>query len=412
VSRHRTLALAATALVAVVAAAAIAIGFAAGHGKGAPGYAVATIPNATGILAGPTATAIPSAGLTTPSTGPTATVTDTPTPAPTPTPTPAPQAIDVYSLPAPAADEPIPGVVDLIDGPGGALWFLAGMGGNLGFGSVSTAGAVTELAASWNPFGVEPWPMGGLASGSTSLWTVETHGGQDYVGEWTTSGTLQQEFPIPGVEASHITMGGDGALWFTGTMSSPDQGPDLGGFIGRMTTSGQVTTDTLPDPQDAPGYITLGPDSAVWFDVPDAASVGWIDTSTDALHVYAIPGAQAGPITYGVDDVSAAADGSAWVAWGADDEVVHVQRDGSMTEYSAAGCGGVIGVVATSDAPWISSPTAMCELSYSGAVTAVYPLPSSIVSSGAGAITWRPDGNLWFGGQGYIGRLNPLIPPP
>src|SRR6266496_2722172 len=55
-----------------------------------------------------------------------------------------------------------------------------------------------------------------------------------------------------------ITVGPDGALWFT----------DSADKIGRITTQGQITEFALPSSPDSPsngGGITTGPDGALWF---------------------------------------------------------------------------------------------------------------------------------------------------
>ena len=55
---------------------------------------------------------------------------------------------------------------------------------------------------------------------------------------------------------SGIAFGADGALWFTETTSNR---------IGRMTTSGTLTSFAVPTPGSEPGDIVAGPDGAMWF---------------------------------------------------------------------------------------------------------------------------------------------------
>ena len=55
----------------------------------------------------------------------------------------------------------------------------------------------------------------------------------------------------------HLTVGPDGAIWFTGYSSNE---------IGRMTPDG-VLTDRypVPTPDSQPYQIVIGPDGAIWF---------------------------------------------------------------------------------------------------------------------------------------------------
>jgi len=66
------------------------------------------------------------------------------------------------------------------------------------------------------------------------------------------------EFPIPtaGSLPSGITVGPDGALWFT---------ENAGNKIGRITTAGVITEFPIPTANSQPNGITTGPDGALWF---------------------------------------------------------------------------------------------------------------------------------------------------
>ena len=83
-----------------------------------------------------------------------------------------------------------------------------------------------------------------------------------YIGQWTLTGTLLREFPVPWI-AYAITWGPDGALWFSGAQVS---GMDLSSsYVARMTVHGAVTTYSLPDTSDLAGDLTVGPDGNIWF---------------------------------------------------------------------------------------------------------------------------------------------------
>ncbi len=62
-----------------------------------------------------------------------------------------------------------------------------------------------------------------------------------------------------------ITTGPDGALWFTEQMSSK---------IGRITTSGSITSYPVPSAGSQPWGITTGPDGALWFTESNGGNIG------------------------------------------------------------------------------------------------------------------------------------------
>jgi virginiamycin B lyase len=159
-------------------------------------------------------------------------------------------------------DDPI----SITAGPSGepALWFTNS--GNDTIGEISTSGEVFNYSGSGNP---EPWgidePFGITAGPDGALWFTNQAGGQygaGSIGRMTTSGMLTMLTSGPGsssvVNPTAITAGPDGALWFTNT------GNGTGNSIGRITTSGTVTSYTGTGIDDPEG-ITAGPDAAMWF---------------------------------------------------------------------------------------------------------------------------------------------------
>jgi len=65
-----------------------------------------------------------------------------------------------------------------------------------------------------------------------------------------------------------LAAGPDGALWFCNAVTH--------GSIGRITTTGQVTTYPAPR-ADTPNRIVTGPDGAMWF-TTDRGQIGRITT--------------------------------------------------------------------------------------------------------------------------------------
>jgi len=61
---------------------------------------------------------------------------------------------------------------------------------------------------------------------------------------------------LPSASPDGITVGQDGALWFT---------EGYGNKIGRISASGIITEYVSPTNQSGPTGITKGPDGALWF---------------------------------------------------------------------------------------------------------------------------------------------------
>ncbi len=148
-----------------------------------------------------------------------------------------------------------------------------------------------------------------------------------------------------------ITVGPDGALWFT----------DSADKIGRITTQGQVTEfaiSTLAHPMG----ITTGPDGALWFTESNLDKIGRI-TTQGRVTEFALPISRMGPA-----EITAGPDGALWFTQPGPDQIGRITTQGRITEFA---------------------------------------LPSSLDSpSNGGGITTGPDGALWFTqGWGPLGRI-------
>jgi virginiamycin B lyase len=63
-----------------------------------------------------------------------------------------------------------------------------------------------------------------------------------------------------------ITIGPDGALWFTEAVANK---------IGRIMTSGQITAEyRIPTSESFSEVITSGPDGALWFTESEGNKIG------------------------------------------------------------------------------------------------------------------------------------------
>ena len=76
----------------------------------------------------------------------------------------------------------------------------------------------------------------------------------------------QFSIPTPSARAGGITLGPDGALWFTegGTANK----------IGRITTDGSFFEYPIPASNSGAIGITAGPDGALWFTEGNANKIG------------------------------------------------------------------------------------------------------------------------------------------
>jgi len=160
-------------------------------------------------------------------------------------------------------------VSSITSGPDGALWFTANSNSGNSIGRITTSGHVTLFqspslgTANWNMSNhqdlvdITNGPDGALWFSSENLNGQNGGSSPTWIGTMTTSGAVT-EYPVPfAANAGPLTTGPDGALWF---------GTTLGGAIGRVTTSGQFTefTGQLTQIGDVTG-ITVGSDGALWF---------------------------------------------------------------------------------------------------------------------------------------------------
>ena len=205
--------------------------------------------------------------------------------------------ITTFPLPG-SGSAPSPGVGDVTVGPDGALWFTAGgyytypnpvtrkydekypfkwINGYIG--RITTAGVITKYSFAPGvapgstgstklpsaPQDITTGPDGALwftvwVTNNTGKFTLVNTGG--HIGRITTSGQVSSFSSSKINGPMGLTSGPDGALWFT-NYNYPFLGSTFGS-IGRMTTSGVVTTYVEPG-IDYTSDITTGPDGAMWF---------------------------------------------------------------------------------------------------------------------------------------------------
>lgn len=186
----------------------------------------------------------------------------------------------------------------------------------------------------------------------------------------------------PSAEAGRITMGPDGALWFTETVA---------GKIGRITTSGVITEYAIPTANSYPLGITTGPDGALWFTEVYGQKIGRI-TTDGSVTEYPVGG---NPSVHRLADITAGPDGALWFPTECGLGMIsRITTTGAITDYPI-GPSCPSGITSGPDAAlWFGDFYSIGRITVEGSLTE-YPLPSYAL----GSITVGPDKALWFTGS-------------
>jgi streptogramin lyase len=153
---------------------------------------------------------------------------------------------------------------DLVVGPGGGIWYLAG------FAQIGSAGGKI--------FSV-PAQLGALAAGADgNLWFTEPS--TNHIGRMTPTGSIT-EFAIPSSNsgATEIAGGPDQALYFT----EPNVNK-----IGRISLNGTISEFAIPTTHSGASGIVAGPDGYVYFTETGSNKIGRM-TPTGVFAELAIP---------------------------------------------------------------------------------------------------------------------------
>ena len=170
-----------------------------------------------------------------------------------------------------------------------------------------------------------------------------------------TDGFTEYDLAAGDVRASGITNGSDGATWFTEFAATK---------IGRITTSGAITTFDVPSTNDLP-RIAAANDGNLWFTVDGPGDkIGRI-TPSGTVTLFDVPGANNRPVG---------------IALGADNKIW-------FTELGAGKIGRIDPSAADPGASLIEFAT---------------PAGSSPTN-----LTTGPDGAIWFTESNRIGRFDP-----
>jgi streptogramin lyase len=260
-----------------------------------------------------------------------------------------------------------------------------------------------------------------LTTGSDgNLWVAGSGG----INKMSTSGTVLSEYPVFG-GATSIASGSDGNIWYTG-FSGVDYSPG----IGKMTTSGAVTTYPLPSGYSSPENIIAGPNGNLWFTATNSNTGGYVVgdiTPSGSITTYPLPSnilIDPGNANEGAGNLTVGPDGNLWFA-GYDDINANliagsITPAGSFTSYTIEPLSGssMYGSITTGPdgnlwfANYLTNVNGsgnngnlLGSITTSGSVK-TYPLPSS---SQPVAITTGSDGNLWLTDSGTTNQAGPSL---
>jgi virginiamycin B lyase len=232
-----------------------------------------------------------------------------------------------------------------------------------------------------------------LAVGSDKNLWVTSVTSPAKIGRVTTSGVLTT-FAVPSGETplGGIAGGPDGNVWFT-TLDN----------IARITPSGHVTEIPFPTKAAGSGGVTRGPDGDVWFTEPNKNKIGHINTAT--LAIKEIDLGTSG-LTCSSRAIAAGSDGNLWIDCGTSIARVTVSGAATAFPYSLGFSSAAQELAPGPDGQiWISTGAA------NGLIAAINPsthVVTSFTSPFAGdfsnAIVAGPDKNIWVTtqAQGHV----------
>lgn len=241
-----------------------------------------------------------------------------------------------------------------------------------------------------------------------AMWFTETS--THKLGQISASGNspVITEFSLPTSRGlpnpTAIAHGPDGDLWYA-------DGANSG--IGKISTSGSGTEYAIPTSASSPTGIVEGFDGRMWFTEYDGGfgkTLG-ATTTSGTMTEYANLTAAAGP--YGITSGS---DGNLWfteMGCATPLNIGKMTTSGTATEF--ADPGGANGITAGPDgALWFVNGASVGRIPASAtSSSAITTYSTGITAGGTSQITTGPDGALWFtetgtvDGKSYIGRIDP-----
>lgn len=232
----------------------------------------------------------------------------------------------------------------IVAGPDGALWFgesnVLALGGNR-IGRMTTDGQVTQYVLP----GDNKAPQGFAVGKDGAIWFSESYAG---LGRITTSGEIT-EIRVPSSIGygflGNITVAADGTLWMA-DLDNSDNGyflpddtyvPAPGQLLSYNPNSGQWTAYSTPTGADV-NNLTLGPDGAVWFTEAynfngGSGTIGRIDPSTGNIIEYPIDN------SIYLAGITTGADGNLWFTDTYANDIGSITTSGVYNTYALPNAG-------------------------------------------------------------------------
>ena len=220
---------------------------------------------------------------------------------------------------------------------------------------------------------------GNIAAGRYGdLWFVVS--GSGYLGEITTAGDVTQyAIPTSGSEPRGIAVDSEGIIWFTEASANK---------IGKTRAEYLPVEFPVPTPNSRPTGIAAGPDGNMWFTEATGGSIGRI-TPAGVITEFS---ARAQPY-----EIAAGPDGNLWFTDYYGDKIGRITTSGVVTLFSVPFDTWPSDITAGPDGNlWIlgASSGSIRRMSTAGVLTGEFPLPPGFAAPES--IAAGPDGNLWF----------------
>jgi streptogramin lyase len=266
-------------------------------------------------------------------------------------------------------------------------------------GRITTQGVVTEFAVP---------SSGGITAGPDgNIWVTEDGKIAQFVLDAKPVNSNVNQFAVSsGAETSQIATGHDGNLYFTETSANK---------IGRITPAGVVTEFAVPTANAQPGTITAGPDGNVYFTETGFTSSGVLQigriTPAGKISEFGLGGT-----VFEVGGITAGPDGNVYFSattTNGFEAVGRITPTGKITLFTMP-VGFDAGAITTGRDGniWVTDPddNLIVKMTPAGVFT-TFALPAGGGSLGIGSLsagaTAGPDGNVWFTGISFIGRITP-----
>jgi virginiamycin B lyase len=221
---------------------------------------------------------------------------------------------------------------DIVEGPDGAMWFT----------TTSTIGRIDERGETMSS-DARSFPTA-ITTGDGGLWYATSSDSGYHLQRINTEGVITASTKLAplsaGFSVEGIVAGPDDALWFTQSGSAYGEAGDPPDAIGRVTVDGHYTSWRLPNKRSTPTGITVGSDGALWFTELKGRRIGRI-TTTGAITEFALP---PDLIPTAITD---AGDDALWFT--TDTCLGRITTKGEVTTWPVANAKGLVDIAAAPD---------------------------------------------------------------